>query len=236
MSSKTILITGASQGIGKAIALKMSEDRSLQIENFALVSRRSAVLEKVSKEITTILPKANVKIYGCDVAHEEQINQMVDSVIEDFGHVDFVINNAGYVDPRSIEETTYENLDLTMKVNLYAPFLIVRKLLLKRVYPERILNVSSTAGLTPRAGWIAYAASKSALISMTQTMADELAPYGVKVVAIAPGRCATDLRRTLAPDEDPSTIMQPEDVATVVGHLLGPSGNFIDKQCLIVKQ
>ena len=100
----------------------------------------------------------------------------------------------------------------------------------------KILNVASTAGVTSRPGWLAYAASKAAVISISNTLTDELAEYGIKVYSISPGRCATELRRKLAPEEDPSTIMQPEDVAEVVATLMRDDETCLDGQNLIVRQ
>jgi 3-oxoacyl-[acyl-carrier protein] reductase len=80
-----------------------------------------------------------------------------------------------------------------------------------------------------------YSASKAALINMSEVMREELAIYGTRVACISPGRCATDLRRTLAPDEDPSTIMQPEDVAAVIEMLASGPGRFIEGANLVVR-
>jgi len=175
--------------------------------------------------------------YDVDLAHVASLEEMVELCVkESSGQVDYVINNAGYVDPKSVVETTYENFDLTFKLNCYAPFFLIRKLISLRVYPKTIINVASTAGLSARPGWSAYASSKAALINLTDTLSEELKGFGVRVMSVAPGRCATDLRKRLAPEEDPSTIMQPQDVAQVVNHLLGDMGKFIDKQCLVIKK
>ena len=100
----------------------------------------------------------------------------------------------------------------------------------------KILNVASTAGMSPRPGWVSYASSKAAMISISQTLTEELAEYGIKVYCISPGRCATNLRKKLAPDEDPHTIMQPEDVARIICNLIGQGGNCIDGQNIVVRQ
>ena len=97
------------------------------------------------------------------------------------------------------------------------------------------MNIASTAGINGRSGWLTYSASKAAMIAMSQVMKEELAIYGTRVVTISPGRCATALRRTLAPDEDPSTIMQPEDVAGVIELLASDHGRFVDSQNLVVR-
>ena len=102
--------------------------------------------------------------------------------------------------------------------------------------PAKILNIASTAGITSRPGWVAYAASKAAVVSLSQTLADELAGTGIKVYSISPGRTATELRRILAPDEDPSTIMQPSAVADVIASLMRDEERTLDGQNIIVRQ
>ena len=99
----------------------------------------------------------------------------------------------------------------------------------------KIVNIASTAGSTPRPGWISYSSSKAAVISVSQTLTAELAEYGIKVYCVSPGRCATDLRRKLAPEEDPATIMQPEHVAEIIANLSGDSGNALDGQDIVVR-
>ena len=100
----------------------------------------------------------------------------------------------------------------------------------------KILNVASTAGMTPRPGWLSYASSKAALISLSETLTAELSEYGILVYCVSPGRCATKLRRRLAPDEDPSTIMQPEEVAEVICNLVNPEESCLDGQNIVIRK
>ena len=97
-------------------------------------------------------------------------------------------------------------------------------------------HIADLTGVTPRPGWLAYASSKAAVVSMGETLTQELAEYGIKVYTISPGRCATELRVKLAPEEDPTTIMQPEDVADVIGGLIADTETCLDGQNLIVRQ
>jgi 3-oxoacyl-[acyl-carrier protein] reductase len=151
------------------------------------------------------------------------------------GKVDILINNAGFTAPMAIHQIDFSDFERTIGVNLYAPFTIVQSLLHNGNTFELIVNIGSTAGITGRSGWLTYSASKAALITMSEVMKEELAIYGTRVVCISPGRCATDLRRTLAPDEDPSTIMQPEHVARVIAMLASDVGRYVDSQNLVVR-
>ena len=98
-----------------------------------------------------------------------------------------------------------------------------------------IVNIASTAGIKGRAGWATYSSSKAALIALSEALREELLPLGTRVTCISPGRCATALRKVLAPDEDPSTIMQPEHVADVIVMLLSDTGHFIDSENIVVR-
>ncbi|WP_216712993.1 SDR family NAD(P)-dependent oxidoreductase, partial [Photobacterium sanctipauli] len=149
--------------------------------------------------------------------------------------IDILINNAGFTKPESIQQIEFSDFERTMEVNLYAPFTIVQKMLQAGNKFELIVNIASTAGMNGRSGWLTYSASKAAMINMSEVMKAELSIYGTRVVCISPGRCATDLRKTLAPDEDPTTIMQPSHVANVIAMLESDVGRFVDSQNLVVR-
>ena len=147
------------------------------------------------------------------------------------------LNIAGYAEPKSLLDTTDENIRTTYAVNVFSMLVMIREAVrYMRGRPGKILNVASTAATTSRPGWIAYASSKAAVVSLSQTLADELAGTGIKVYTVSPGRCATELRQKLAPEEDPSTIMQPSQVAEVIASLLRGGENTLDGQNIIVRQ
>lgn len=226
------LITGASRGIGRAIAVKLSEREDIQ--NFVLLARSQKGLEETKSLMN---PEKRVDIYSVDVTRFEEIQKIVDQVIRDFGTIDYLLNVAGYAEPKSLLETTIDNWTQTYLINVHSVFFITREVVkhMKKT-GGKILNVASTAGMSSRPGWLAYASSKAAVISMSKTLSDELAEYGIKVYCISPGRCATELRRILAPDEDQSKIMQPEHVADVVNNLLSENGICLDGQNIVIRQ
>nr|MDQ3345423.1 SDR family oxidoreductase [Chloroflexota bacterium] len=125
----------------------------------------------------------------------------------------------------------------TYTINVLAMIILIREVVRRvRNRPAKILNVASTAGITSRPGWLAYASSKAAVVSLSSTLADELAGSGIKVYTISPGRTATELRRILAPEEDMTTIMQPDEVADVIARLLDDSERILDGQNIIVRK
>ena len=233
--SKSIMVTGASKGIGlKTVREFFYADNG--INDFILMSRPSAEFDIAIKDLRANNPHGKkVTPYALDVSDREALVPTLRQVMDNHRQVDVLINNAGYTVPMAIQQIDFADFEKTMAVNLYAPFTIVQTLLHSGNTFEVIVNIASTAGINARSGWLTYSASKAAMISMSAVMKEELAIYGTRVVCISPGRCATDLRRVLAPDEDPTTIMQPEHVAGVIAMLVSDVGRFVDSQNIVVR-
>lgn len=230
---KTCIITGASQGIGRATAVKLSNDPGFA--NIALIARSESGLAETIALMDTSQTK--VKAIPYDLADLDGICKVVEGVHAEFGSIDALLNIAGYAAPDSLLDTTIDDIRETFTINVFAPIVLTRECVkFMRHRPSKIVNVASTAGVTSRPGWLAYSASKASVISMSNTLSDELAEYQIKVYSISPGRCATELRKKLAPEEDPSTIMQPEHVADVIASLLSDAESCLDGQNLIVRQ
>ncbi|MDP2300028.1 MAG: SDR family oxidoreductase [Coriobacteriia bacterium] len=230
---KTCIITGASQGIGRAAAIRMSRDP--EVGNLVLIARSEEGLAATRDAMES--DGKRIELVAFDLADLDAVPAMVKRVYEEFGSIDLLLNIAGYAEPAALLDTTTENIMTTFQVNVFALIVLTRECVkYMRHSASKILNVASTAGVTSRPGWLAYAASKAAVVSISNTLTDEMAEYGIKVYSISPGRCATELRRKLAPEEDPSTIMQPEDVAEVIATLMRDDETCLDGQNLIVRQ
>lgn len=229
----TCVITGAGSGIGRAVAIELAQKS--KFHNFILMGRNIQALGEVSSEMTKNGREAF--IIDIDLSNPELIPQAIESVYEKFGRIDCLLNIAGYTDPQHIFQTTLESMELTYKINVFAPFMLIKECsrYMKRT-GGKILNVASTAGMTPRPGWLSYSSSKAAVISMSQTLTEELAEYGIKVYCVSPGRCATKLRRRLAPNENPDTIMQPSEVAVVISRLIDDKEECLDGQNIVIRK
>lgn len=232
---KTCIITGPGSGIGRATAILLAE-RSYY-DSYALVGRNEIDIQQTREEMMRRQPDADVRFYSIDLSYPERIPELVEQVEKELGNIAALLNIAGYTDPESLLTTTLESFELTYKVNVYAPFMFMRECVkYMRKNGGKIMNVASTAGMTPRPGWLSYASSKAAVISMSETLTAELSEYGIMVYCVSPGRCATKLRRRLAPDEDPTTIMQPEEVAEVICNLINPQEFCLDGQNIVIRK
>jgi 3-oxoacyl-[acyl-carrier protein] reductase len=230
---RTAVVTGASQGIGRATAIRLSRDPS--IARLVLVARSQEGLDATAAECDS--ETTELDLIACDLADLDAIPGLVAGILERHGSIDVLLNIAGYAEPRSLLDTTAKNLVTTFTVNVFAMLILTREVVRHmQGQPTKVVNIASTAGITARPGWVAYAASKAAVVSLSQTLSEELAGTGVKIYTISPGRTATELRRKLAPEEDPSTIMQPDAVADVIAMLVGEGERTLDGQNIIVRQ
>ncbi|MGY1772217.1 SDR family NAD(P)-dependent oxidoreductase [Blastococcus sp. SYSU D00813] len=232
---RSVLVTGGSKGIGLATAERFA--RRDDVGEVVVVARASAAFDEAVSHLEEVRAgSVRVTPYELDLADRDGILELVDRVYATHGNIDVLVNNAGYTKPVPIHQIDFEDFERTIAVNLYAPFTVVQGLLHAGNKFELVVNIASTAGINGRSGWLTYSASKAAVINMSEVMREELAIYGTRVVCISPGRTATDLRRTLAPDEDPTTIMQPEHVAAVIEMLASDVGRFVDSTNLVVRQ
>ena len=229
---KVCVITGASQGIGRAAAIRMS--READVSSLVLIARNADGLEGTAAAMDR--DGKRIELIPYDLMELDGIPDLVRGIHDKFGSIDILLNIAGYADPQSLLDTDVDNIVKTYTINVFAMLLLIRETA-RYMYDRsaKILNVASTAGITSRPGWLAYASSKAAVVSMSATLADELAGSGIKVYSISPGRTATELRRKLAPEEDPATIMQPSQVADVIAQLMSDAEITMDGQNIVVR-
>lgn len=228
IGGRVILVTGASQGIGESIVRNFS-GRGAKL---VLAARNADRLAAVAAE----LPGENL-VCPTDVSREDEVRRLMKRTIGRFGRIDVLVNNAGYVEPAGLLDMSLEQWRLMIDTNLTGTFLCTREAV-KYMKKEggRIINIASTAGLSARPGWSGYAAAKAGVINFSQTMAEELRVYNILVFCICPGRTATNLRRRLAPNEDPTSIMQPRAVVETIAYCLSPEAGVLEGQVLQVRE
>lgn len=213
---KVALITGASRGIGRAIAQTLAK-KGLSL---ALCARSQTQLEALRDELRS--SGVEVFILPGDLADPQFPPRFVREAGEYFGRIDVVVNNAGVALSKPLEETTLEEWELQMAVNVRAPFLICREALpyLRRSSLATIINISSVVGTKGYVHQGAYTASKHALMGFTKVLARELHREGIRVHVIAPGGVETDLIATMRPDLLGEKLIAPSEIAEIVWFLL----------------
>ena len=208
---KTVLITGAGQGIGKATAIAFAREGA----RIAICGRNPAPLEMAATELRAI--GAQVVAATCDVTNEGQVSDFVTAVIREFQHIDFLINNAGLLGPSGpLAKVSAAAWQETIAANLTGPFFVTRTVMRASMGKRErgvVINVSSGQGRRATAGWGPYAASKFGLEGLTQVWADETRATKIRFYTLNPGPTATAMRAAVAPGEDANTVKRPAAVA-----------------------
>jgi len=236
-SGRIALVTGASQGIGRAVALELARRGA----HVALAARNVEKLAAVQSEIAAA--GGTAKAFALDVASEGSIKEGAKAVIAHFGKVEILVNNAGITRDILSMRMKRADWDDVLNTNLTGAFLLTQALMMQMVKNRwgRIINITSVVGETGQAGQANYAASKAGMIGLTKSLARELASRTITVNAVAPGPTATKLFLDGKPQEviDHLTKLaplerlgQPEDVANTVAFLAGPDGGWINGQVL----
>lgn len=237
LNGKTALVTGASRGIGRAIALRLAEDGA----NVAVIYAGSAdKAEAVVNEITAL--GVNAKAYRCNVADSAAVNETVKTVTNDLGKIDILVNNAGITRDGLMLRMKDEDFDAVLDTNLKGAFNMIRACYsgFIRKKSGRIINISSVSGIMGNAGQANYSASKAGVIGLTKSVARELASRGITCNAVAPGFIQTDMTENLG-DNNPllnsiplGRMGKPEDIAAAVAFLASDSAAYITGEVLKV--
>ncbi|MFM8984601.1 MAG: 3-oxoacyl-[acyl-carrier-protein] reductase [Planctomycetia bacterium] len=238
LSGQVALVTGASQGLGRAIAEALAAAGAA----VALVARSADKLAEVAAGIRTAGGRAEE--FPCDVTKGQDIQRVVDGVVEKLGRLDILVNNAGVTRDTLLPRMSDEEWDQVLTTNLRAPFLFMRaasRPMMQQRY-GRIVNVASVSGLIGNPGQANYSASKAGLVGLTRTVAKELAGRKITVNAVAPGFIASDMTAALGPallDEVKKRVPAKRlgeawEIAEAVLFLAAPSSGYITAQTLVV--
>jgi NAD(P)-dependent dehydrogenase (short-subunit alcohol dehydrogenase family) len=214
LQGKVALITGASQGLGRALALAYAEEGASMVIN----SRGEESIRPVAEEAEGM--GAEVLALAADVAKGADVERLVGTAVERFGRIDVLVNNAGVLGPRvAIEEYPEDEWRRVIDANLTGPFLVSRAVIPRMPEGGSIVNVVSGVSVEGRAEWGAYSVSKFGVEGLTQILAAELQERGIRVNAVDPGGMRTGMRAAAYPEEDPMTRVTPEENTDVFLYL-----------------
>ncbi|MEL3972387.1 3-oxoacyl-[acyl-carrier-protein] reductase [Rossellomorea oryzaecorticis] len=237
VNGKVALVTGASRGIGREIALELAREGANVVVNY---SGSEARANEVVDEIKSMGREA-VAIQ-CNVADSDSVQSMVKETISQFGALDILVNNAGITKDNLLMRMKENEWDDVININLKGVFLctkaVTRQMMKQR--SGRIINISSIVAVSGNPGQANYVAAKSGVIGLTKTAARELAPRGITVNAIAPGFISTDMTDQLPEDVRNEMLKQiplnrfgdPKDIAKVVSFMASESSSYMTGQTL----
>ena len=237
LEGKVALVTGAGRGIGKAIALRYAEEGAhVAFTDLAI----NEAVEETVKEIEAFGVKA--KAYASNAASFDETHEVVKQVVEDFGRIDVLVNNAGITKDGLMMRMSEAQWDAVINVNLKSAFNFIHACtpLMARQRSGSIINITSVVGVNGNAGQCNYAASKAALIGLAKSIAKEMGPRGIRANCIAPGFIVTDMTNKLPEalrEEVCATIPLkrgglPEDVAKVALFLASDLSSYVTGQVI----
>jgi NAD(P)-dependent dehydrogenase (short-subunit alcohol dehydrogenase family) len=216
-----VLITGASRGIGRAIALELAKRGA----RLSLVARNAGALEGVGGSVA----EAGAEAIGIpvDLTQAGGIDAVVTQTVDHFGGIDVLINNAGAALAKPFAETSESDWQLLMGLNAQVPYFLIQRALpyLRASAVRTIINISSVVGRTGYPDQSAYGASKHALVGLSKALARELHSEGIRVHVVAPGSTDTEMITSVRPDIEAEKLISPEEIAEAVAFLLTHRGN-----------
>ena len=239
LDGKIAVVTGASRGIGRAIALELASQGAFVVVNYNGSKDRA---EEVKKEIEAAGGKAEV--YQCNVSDFEKCQAFIQDVIKTYGRLDILVNNAGITRDGLLMKMSEADFDSVIETNLKGTFNTIRfasRQMLKQ-RSGRIINLSSVVGIAGNAGQANYASSKAGVIGLTKAVARELASRGITVNAIAPGFIETEMTEVLSDAVKEASVAQiplgrfgkPEDIAKTAAFLASDDAGYITGQVIQV--
>ncbi len=241
LKDKIALVTGSSRGVGRAVALGLAEQGANVVVNYT--SNENAANEVV--ETIQSMGRKAIAVKA-DVAQKTEVENLVNSAIDTFGRLDILVNNAGFTRPAMMIKMTEDQWDQVVDIHLKGAFLCAQAagLHMKEQKRGKIINVTSVAGIVGTVGQINYSAAKGGIISMTKSIARELARYNVCANVISLGIVATDMTEKIRSDEKLKEIYmnrillkrfaEADDIAPAFAFLASDESNYITGQLLCV--
>jgi 3-oxoacyl-[acyl-carrier protein] reductase len=241
LEGKVAIVTGSSRGVGRAVALAFAREGARVIVNF---SSKNMAAKEVVDEVRRV--GSDALAVQADVASREGATRLAEAAMETFGHIDILVNNAGFTRPAMMLKMTEDQWDQVVDIHLKGAFLCSQAagLHMKEAKKGKIINVTSVAGLVGTIGQVNYSAAKGGIISLTKSIARELAPHGVCANVISLGIVATDMTEKIRTDEKLREIYmnrillkrfaEAQDISPAFVFLASHESNYITGQLLCV--
>lgn len=239
LKGKVALVTGASRGIGKEIAITLAGQGAYVIVNYC--GSESAAQDTLN---TIKENGGDGEVAQCDVSNFEKVKEMIDNIVANHKTIDIIVNNAGITRDNLLLKMTEEDFDAVIETNLKSTFNTSKNAIRYMIKQRsgRIINISSIVGIIGNAGQINYAAAKAGLIGITKSLAKEIASRGITVNAVAPGFIETDMTKDLSEENKKAMLAgipmkkigQPKDVANAVLFFASEQAAYITGQVLQV--
>ena len=239
LNGKVALVTGASRGIGAAIASKLASLGCDVAINYA------GNIQKAEETLNSVKAYGvNAQIYQANVANYEEVEAMTRQIIKDFGHLDIIINNAGITSDNLMMRMDQDSFDSVIDVNLKGTWNVCKSIT-RPILKQRsgvIINLSSVVGINGNVGQVNYAASKAGVIGLTKSLAKEFASRNIRVNAVAPGYVKSDMTAKLSEEITEKVLEniplgqlgEVEDIANAVAFLVSDEARYITGQVLVV--
>ena len=238
LSHKTAIVTGASQGIGKTIAIEMAKSGAIVF----CLARNKEALDATIKKITENGGKATA--FSCDISNNDDFKSIILNIVKENGSIDILVNNAGITKDNLLMRMSDDQWDDVLNINLKGSFTCIRsviKHMMKKKF-GRIINITSIVGITGNAGQANYAASKSGLIGLTKSIAKEVASRGITANCVAPGwietsmtdQLSTEVKNKFLSQIPAGKIGQSKDIANAVIFLASDEAEYITGQTITV--
>ena len=230
LQGKYVLITGASQGLGRQLAISYAREGAAGL---SIVARRKDALDEVRARIREVAPRTQVVVIVADLNAQEAVERVIATTLAEFGgRLDVLVNNASAIGPTPLPyllDYPLEDFHEVINTNLIAPFLLIKKALPAMIeHGGSIINVTSDAGRVGYPGWGAYGISKFGIEGMSQTWAAELEGSNVRVNWVDPGEMNTAMHRAAEPEEDPTQWADPADVTEVFVYLASDESSKVN--------
>lgn len=237
---KTVIITGASRGIGSAAAIAFAKQGYSIVLNYNNSKEKALALAKTIRDSYSV----DVLAVKADVASSAQVNEMTEKALEQFGSIDILVNNAGIAQQKLFTDITDEDWRRMLDINLTGVFNCCRSVLpcMIRNHSGAIVNISSMWGQTGGSCEVHYSAAKAGIIGLTKALAKEVGPSGIRVNCVAPGVVMTDMMngfddetvKELKEDTPLNTLGTPKNIADAIAFLCSDKASFITGQVLSV--